>query len=300
MIKKIILKYFPSIVKYFIEWRFRIKNNWKKPELINLGNGLSLYADWNEPRGRSLIMGGAKGQPNIKQFWKNAGELIKPNVFLDVGANYGEILFSLNYHQQTDLIIGVEANPLLFKFLNKTWDAYPDKSKVVLLNKLASDSSGQVVKFFIDKKSSGRSTALKNNFVKDVHEVEVESIRLDDFILNSVPNIESLIFKIDVEGFEPFVLTGLEKLISKGITMIGCVEINLTSLKRNNIDIGLYFKFINNYFNVGVLHKDGNIELIKLINEEELRKKVSNIHAETDLLLYTSDININSLFTNTL
>ncbi|MFZ1790750.1 MAG: FkbM family methyltransferase [Saprospiraceae bacterium] len=296
MIKNFILNNFPSLIKFIIECKFRFKNNWKKPEVIHLDNGLRLFADWNEPRGRSLIIGGAKGQPSIKQFWKKAGELILPDVFLDVGANYGEVMFSTNYHQNTKLIIGVEANSSLIKFLNKTLDANPYKEKVILLNKLASDSTGQIERFFIDKKSSGRSTALENNFVKDVIEVNVESIRLDDFILAHLSSIQSMVFKIDVEGFEPYVLRGLEKLIQKRIKMIGCIEINLVSLKNNNCELGFYFKFLNDHFNVGIFHNDGRLELLAYINEDVLRKKVKNKHVETDLILYTSDIDINNLF----
>ena len=88
---------------------------------------------------------------------------------MDIGLNYGEVLFNTTYPSETQLAIGVEANPMLHAFLNKTHQAHPDKARIKVLNNLASHEQDNHLDFYINKKSSGRSTALKTNFVKDQH-----------------------------------------------------------------------------------------------------------------------------------
>lgn len=288
MLKGIIHKHLPKFYQRLVDVSFLVKNKTLHPEKIDLENGLHLFANWHEPRGKSLIMGKAKGQPNIKQFWNKGIQLFRPDVALDVGANYGEVMFGTRYGSWTRLILGVEANPTLMKYLNKSLEAHPDKQRIELIDKLASDSQHQQVEFYIDETSSGRSTALKNNFVKKSNTVLISSFRLDDFILSKlIPS--TIVYKIDVEGFEPFVLNGMKRLFESKCNMIGCIEFNLESLINNNIDAESYILELSENNIICILHRDGNIERLKYNTLNEIKTKFPEGKVETDLILFNND-----------
>ena len=103
MIKKIIKAVYPNAGYHFSLIQCFVKHKSFKPEKIKLKNDLVLFADWHEPRGKTLILGDAKGQPNIKAFWNTTIQGFKPEVVLDIGLNYVEVLFNTTYPMETQL-----------------------------------------------------------------------------------------------------------------------------------------------------------------------------------------------------
>lgn len=266
-----------------------IKYKTLKPEKIIINDGLFLFADWEEPRGRAIIMCKSQGQPNIKVFWNQTILHLRPDVVIDVGANYGEVIFNTRYPLETKYIIGIEANPNLHKYLQKSQSFHPDKDRIIILNKLAADTSDNSMDFYIDKKSSGRSSALKNNFVKSIILVKADSIRIDNFIL-SITEPKMILFKIDVEGYESFVLKGMKHLFTENIELIGCIEFNLLSLKNNKINPEEYITYLNSHFIVCIFYKNGKIERLKPLSVGLIEEKVDNKYKEIDLLLFSTEI----------
>lgn len=288
MIKDFVLHHFPLAAKKFVELKHVLRNRSLNPQKIDLNNGLKLFADWNEPRGRALILSKANGQPHIKRFWKKSIQLYKPDLALDIGANYGEIIFGITYPIETKLIIGVEANPSLIKFLNKSLTSHPDRQRMEIINKLAGESEDMIMEFYIDKKSSGRSTALKNNFVLESSTVHVFSMRLDSFVQSKL-SPTTIVYKIDVEGFESFVLRGMEKLFVSEIDLIGCIEFNLEALAKNEINADEYLYKISQENIICILHNDGKLSRLTHPSIATIRQHLVSEKVETDLVLFSKE-----------
>ncbi len=247
-----------------------------------------LFADPFEKRGMALLRNKGNGQPFIKKYWRTALHLFNPEVVLDVGANYGEVFLDAKYPESIKQIIAVEANPFLHNYLCKSKEQHPQKEKITILNGLAGENAIEKVSFYIDKASSGRSTALKNNFVQKSHKVTVSSYRMDELILKQNPALKALVFKVDVEGFEPFVLKGMTGLFNDQIDIIGCIEFNMTSLQKNDIDVQDYLNLLNARFNPLILKKDGTLAQVDRLSTEVLTQHLDNNHIEGDILLFTN------------
>ena len=142
-------------------------------------------------------------------------------LIFDIGFNRGEFASVCAKQFPGCRIIGVEANKHLY------YDA-PSIEGLTVLNRLVSDEGGTQVEFFIEYAQDGISTASKDfmeysRFSKGSKYLAphsgrwlsagpVPTITLDEMIVEyGIPNIT----KIDVEGYEYEVLTGLTKKIEK-------------------------------------------------------------------------------------
>lgn len=287
--KNFVRQYFPGLLKIFYLIKLSIQEKKLFPDKIQLSHSSNiLFADPFEKRGMALLRNKGNGQPFIKRYWRTAIQLFNPEIVLDVGANYGEIFLDTKYPASTQKIIAVEANPFLHNYLCKSKEEHPKKKKIEIINGLAGEENIEAVSFYIDKTSSGRSTALKNNFVKKSHQVTVSSYRLDELIQKEKITLNTLLFKIDVEGFESFVLNGMTNLFNGKPNIIGCIEFNLVSLKKNDINVQDYLNFLNNHFLPLILKKDGSLIQVEQLSIENLKEHLTNDHVEGDLLLFTN------------
>lgn len=287
--KNLIKKQFPFLIKWYYLFQVMVQEKRIVPNRITLIHSNNfLYANPAETRGFALLRNKGAGQPYIKNFWRTAIRLFEPDIALDVGANYGEIFLDSHYAKSIQKIIGVEANPFLYDYLLKSKNEHPEKEKLVIVNGLASEENIQDVTFFIDKASSGRSTALPHNFVKESQEVTVSAHRLDDLIAQQGVDFKNIVFKIDVEGFEPFVLRGMTALFNSNVNLVGCIEFNLTSLERNKIDVKHYLEELNSRFKTILLRKKGELVSMDSLTVAGLRKHFDNKYTEGDILLFTN------------
>jgi FkbM family methyltransferase len=165
------------------------------------------------------------------------------DVFIDVGANCGY------YTTLAALLVGPTGR--IFAF-----EPSPIASQVI--EEMIKDSNLQNV--LLTKAAVGRATGNTSLFLpttRNLHSpsilqsdpdfvpVPVPVVALDHFApLEKVPKIK--LVKIDVEGYEPDVLSGMERLIKeKRIENIIC-EFNSGWLKRNSMTPAqLYERFIN-------------------------------------------------------
>lgn len=291
--KKVSLKQFikekiPLLRQFFYVLKLSLIEKKIIPNHVRLTYSANrLYANPWEYRGIALLLNKGQGQQWIKKFWRISLKLFSPDIAIDVGANYGEIIFDAAYPDNTKKIIGIEANPRLHTFLKKSKKLHPANHKMLLINGLASNIEQKNNTFFIDKTSSGRSTALKNNFVKKSVEVSIPSHRIDTILSRLNISIQTIVFKVDVEGFEPYVLEGLSDFFDKKIRLIGCIEFNLTTLNKNNINIDKYLQFLNQSFHIIILNKEGEINSVKLLSIQSIKHHFDNDLHEGDLLLFS-------------
>ena len=96
--------------------------------------------------------------PRNRVFWNQACTQLRPDVALDVGANYGECLFTPNYDAGTR-VFGFEANPDLIPFLEDSRSSHPAKERMSLHCGLVGNEHGGDGAFHIDTDWSGMSGA---------------------------------------------------------------------------------------------------------------------------------------------
>ncbi|KAF2333103.1 FkbM family methyltransferase [Flavobacterium daemonense] len=142
--------------------------------------------------------------------------------FLDVGANVGH--YSLIAASKTGAnVIAIEPVPQTFKRLQQNIKLNNLQDKVILHNIGLSDSDG--VLFFTE----GLNTTNRVSSSQSGIEVGVKS--LDNLFCNNELNL----IKIDVEGYEWFVLKGGIKTLNKKETNVIIIELNDSS-ENFNID----------------------------------------------------------------
>jgi len=134
------------------------------------------------------------------------------NLIFDIGANRG--LFTdkcLNNYPNIKIIL-IEPNPSLFNFLR---EKYKTNTNIIVLNYIVSQNFDEVIDFHISNADT-ISTASKDwinssrftNHYKWNQTIQVLSTNLDKLINDyGEPNL----IKIDVEGYEYEVISGLSK-----------------------------------------------------------------------------------------
>jgi FkbM family methyltransferase len=154
-------------------------------------------------------------------------------LIFDIGYNIGDFARACTKIYNNCKIIGVEANPMLTE---RYWRTFREQrnlkekpKNVELINKLVSSESGKQIPFYINAYQHGLSSASvefmeKSRFTKGskyipnpedsaifLDPINVETITLDDLIKkHGTPDF----IKIDVEGYEQEVVSGLSKSVS--------------------------------------------------------------------------------------
>jgi len=134
------------------------------------------------------------------------------NLIFDIGANRG-LFTDKCISKYTDVkVIAIEPNPVLFNFL---WEKYKNNHNVIVLNNIVAKNSDEYIDFYISNADT-ISTASKDwitssRFTNNYNwgqPIKVISVNLDKLI-NDFGNPK--LIKIDVEGYEYEVISGLTK-----------------------------------------------------------------------------------------
>jgi len=87
------------------------------------------------------------------------------------------------------------------------------------------------VDFYVDQRWSGRSSALLHKTIREPERTRVQRLAVDSlFAATGQPRC--LLFKIDVEGYEPEVLAGMTDVLSASERALGILECNDQLLKE--------------------------------------------------------------------
>ena len=151
----------------------------------------------------------------------------KGDVIIDAGANIGAYSYAFLNKTEDGLVVSFEPNQDAFECLSYNLQFYKNS---VVFNCALGDKSGKVS---IVKDKNAGATHCVFDPVGDINMRTIDSYNLQkvDFI------------KIDVEGFESFVLTGAIKTIQKfKPTML--IEINRGALEKNGMTSENIFSFL--------------------------------------------------------
>lgn len=198
-------------------------------------------------------------------------------IFFDIGANVG--LFSLIAAKRVRAVYSFEPTPKIYERLKENIKLNDFKN--IFPHNLALSNKQGVSSLHLDEDSSldaWSKLSSNNDINKSNISIDVETIKLDDFLREqSVKSNEAIFIKIDVEGWEKYVLEGSENLLKEG-NPIFLIEFNDDNFKHNNYN-GIYlidylekfgFKFYE-FSNKGIaLHKTKQVyEYTNLIAAKE-------------------------------
>ena len=277
---------YPRLSKLKKETAMRIRFRTLRGDRVILPEtGRALYVNPREPRGKAVFRCGGTGQGNMRLFWRRALETYQPAFVLDVGANYGECIFSGNY-TQTQRMIAVEANQDLKPWLERSRAAHAEGDRIEMIYSLAAAESQKDRTLYVDKDWSGTSSALPNRKDHQLEEVSVDAVCLDDVFEASPLEGETLVFKLDVEGYEEQVMLGLRKTLERVGKAIGYVEFNNRFIEASGSNAGAFLDYLKNQFHIVVPHKN-KLKPLKMdsLDIPALQAQFGD-NFETDLLLF--------------
>lgn len=127
------------------------------------------------------------------------------DVVIDIGANIGTLSLTAGTAVgSSGKVFSVEAHPAIFKYLEKNIELNGLKN-IYLFNIAIGDTNGWLG--FSNKRSD------EQNEVTGSQGIQVEVKKLDDLFVDKLESVELL--KVDVEGYEKFVLQGALEILKK-------------------------------------------------------------------------------------
>lgn len=236
-----------ALIRYFKFNTIQYIN--KKPRIYNWVNGLHFYAE----KGDAGIVGNIYYQlMDYEESMFVINELNENDLFVDIGANVGHFTL-LAAGGANAKVIAIEPIKKTFLKLEKNVDLNKLNERVKLFNIGLSDTVGTL--HFIDNMN------VMNKVSKHINEntTEVEVTTLDILLKDRNPTL----IKIDVEGFEYFVLKGAKKVLIKPSLKFLMIEFN-NSGKSFDISDDKVFNFILEYGFVPVKYDVRNLKLLPI------------------------------------
>jgi len=170
----------------------------------------AMYGRPGDRRAHRLMRHGGSLQPGLRSRWVEAVAAIEPDLVLDVGANYGEMLLPLERVNARQLV-AVEPNPLVHPYLTqsiRSCAGLRDRASVVPAA-VGAFGETETVSLSVHLEFSGTTRLARLPPAAAPArslEVEVKAIRLSDLVPSGTG---SLALKMDIEGAETAALREL-------------------------------------------------------------------------------------------
>ncbi|MCM3409688.1 FkbM family methyltransferase [Metabacillus litoralis] len=279
---------YPKTWKYLINVGLLIKyktiHRDRIPNKISLGTENSLYINSAENRGRALLLKNGETQTRLTSFWKEAVMNFKPTIVLDVGVNYGECIFSTNYDKEVK-IYGFEANERLIPFIECSRDEHKNKEQIKIIHALASDQTKPKQSFYVNSMWSGTSSGVTRKMNKAIERQTIDSIKVDSLFTDHELLQERVLFKVDVEGFEAFVLNGMERLIQESKSCLGFIEFDSHYIRKSGTDIEDFLLFLEKHFEIYYYTSEDQLIKMDRVLIENFKDMLGTKEYHTDLVL---------------
>jgi FkbM family methyltransferase len=253
------------------------------PKITFAGSNTVLFVNAAENRGKSLIRSKGVRHPKITNLWRKAAKVLQPTIVLDVGVNYGEIVFSTVYSTHAK-IIGIEANEQLRPYLERSRSNHPNKNQINIIYALAGAKDGEEKTFYIDNLWSGTSSVVNMNKHPYMVPRKVNSVTIDSLFQAQELFQERLLFKIDVEGYEEYVMKGMSRLISECEDFIGLIEFNREYMEAAGTDVPAYLSWLHKQFDVYMLLSEKRALMFSQLDLQHVNSLL-NKYGYTDFVL---------------
>lgn len=264
------------------ELRILENYNTSHPHFAYCSGGLRrISVDPHDSRVRNVLL-----PRNVRSIAKNhcfvfaCIKFLPVDIFLDIGVNYGECLFSVPLFCETRLL-GYEANADLMPFIERSM-AYNDDLRNVEITWSAIGDTVGTIDFFVDTQWSGKSSAHGNANKPEIvkHSVPCSTI---DRELADEKNLNLILVKVDVEGFEPKVLRGASQTCSGVPNVIFLIEFDSNHLARGNHSPEEFVAELTDIFEV-YNFKKSVFSRVHSIDDIEYHDPIKKRH-HTDLVL---------------
>lgn len=276
---------YPRTWKFLIDLgiflKYKTLNSSKIPNEIVLPSSHTIFVNSEENRGRAMLISNGMTQKRLTNFWSKAVNEYSPDLVMDVGVNYGECIFSTNYPSHTQ-IYGIEANRDLLKYIHQSREVHPNKAQIKIFNVFAADKEEEKT-FYVDKHWSGTSSAAYRPAHDMIEQKTVRSVTIDSIVEEDVTN-KNILFKVDVEGFEAFVLRGMTELIQKSASALGFMEFNNEYMEKAGVDVNDFLQFLQQHFSVYIYNKNELVNGSQL-TLSDLQKRFGSNYVHTDMIL---------------
>jgi FkbM family methyltransferase len=180
--------------------------------LVRLSSGEYICVDTNSLDSTDYLLGWEMEVDFLPLF----RSFLQPkSVVLDIGANFGlYTAISASFVKNLGRIYSFEANPHTFDFLKRTLYAnrLAQHPNVIAVNALIGDCAGRGVLNYLPQFLGGATLIDVGQWGAEKHSVEVEMTAIDEFLPDS---LAVDLAKIDVEGYEPFVIRGMQRTIRR-------------------------------------------------------------------------------------
>ena len=233
------------------------------PEKIKTNTSI-IYLNPNDPVISGALFFGVYEKSETK-FLKDI--CLEGKKVIDIGANVGYYsALTSDAVGPEGIVLAIEPDPESFKYLLKTIQASKFKNIRPFL-KAASDHN-DILPLFISKDNRGDNRLYQTNQKRDY--INVKTIRLDDLIIeNEIDQID--LIKIDVQGYEPKVIRGMQKIITSSKKIILLTEF----WPKGIIDAGENpYEFLEMLRNFGFLlyelNKKGKLVLLRKEDDDKL------------------------------
>lgn len=208
-----------SIAYRFPVVALRLRFAARRPWVTNRA-GRRLYVDRGDQRAAQILKRGGAADRDALVSWVKVVETFRPDTIIDIGANYGEILLGAPAYPDGAALHAVEANPLIADLLRRS---VSHSGLDVVVHQCAAGAELGSAQLGIDQRSSGLSSLVPGRLPAAVQTKTVPVRRVDSL----VPPGRCLLFKLDVEGYEPAVLDGMRELLSAADGWVGLVEVSV-------------------------------------------------------------------------
>ncbi|MRG87420.1 FkbM family methyltransferase [Salinibacillus xinjiangensis] len=291
---------YPKLWKLLIDMgtfmKYKTLNVDKLPEKVTFPSSTMIYINSNENRGRALLVKEGITQKRLYHFWNKLVKEYSPDLIIDVGVNYGECIFSTVYPIHSE-IYGIEANHSLLKYISKSKEVHPNQSQISIIHALASDQNAVEKDFYIDQNWSGTSSASYVPSHNMVERVPVQTVTIDALIKEKA-SYNTFLFKVDVEGYEAFVLKGMEDLLANCESAIGFLEFNSDYIDKSGISSDQFFNYLQRHFSIYMYREDDTLTCADHLKLSHLQELFRSTYIHTDFVLVGGNmpLNVEELF----
>ena len=108
-------------------------------------------------------------------------------------------------------------------------------NRIEVINALVGKEPSGQRDFYINDAKSGSSTAVAAiaEIAASSRTIKIDTVSVDSCVNERNITAGSVVFKIDVEGYEPHVLLGMKDTVGKARTAVGFVEYNTGYLQKS-------------------------------------------------------------------